>query len=128
MGDEDVDEVSHRIMAERQSAFVFDPVTTQEADGTWLSRYPGADWSVTGDTCEDAETRLYAEELVRMRDPETARWKSHAIVAYVENGPIAGVYEISLEDNERIMAAPDPNAALKDMIAELDRQRGPLPS
>ncbi|EUA65509.1 hypothetical protein I553_10806 [Mycobacterium xenopi 4042] len=75
-----------RIMAERNISFVFRPSITAQPDGTWIARYPGADWSVSGRDADEARRRLHAEELTRMRDPNHSEWKVNAVRRHLTEG------------------------------------------
>lgn len=90
-----------RIMLERDVAFHFDPLLTEQPDGSWVARYPGADWSVTGSDKEQAGQRLRAEILQRIGTPDAHKWKINAVRHHIENGPIVGVYEIPNADFDR---------------------------
>jgi hypothetical protein len=53
-----------------------------------------------------------------MRVPGAGDWQLAAVHAYLDRGPIDGLYEIDAE--HRIMASADPQASLDAVIAELD--------
>ncbi|QFS94607.1 hypothetical protein FIV07_27930 (plasmid) [Mycobacterium sp. THAF192] len=59
----------------------------------------------------------------RIRAADAVDWQTAAVHAYLENGPIPGVYEIDLDINERIMIATNPQAALNDVITNIERTR-----
>lgn len=111
------------IMRERRTAFVFQPQITEQPDHTWRAHYPAADWSVTAPTQDAARAKLEAEMRNRIRDEDAVDWQTAAVHTYLENGPIPGVYEIDLDTNERIMTATNPQAALNDVIANIERSR-----
>jgi hypothetical protein len=107
-----------RIMVERNVSFVFDPLISQQPDGAWLARYPGADWSVTADNADEARAQLRVEELRRMSDPEASSWKINAVRLHVEHGPVDGVYELDNTAADRAIQAGTP-AALDAEIAAI---------
>lgn len=109
-----------RVMAERDISFVFRPLMTEQPDGSYVARYPGADWSVTGPDSDQARTRLRDEELARIGDPTTADWKINAVRLHLSEGPIDGVYELSNETADRVIDAGTP-AALDAEIAAIER-------
>lgn len=109
------------IMRERGTAFVFSPRVMQEPDGSWRAQYPLAGWSVSADTETAARQALAA----RTRESKAGDdWQLDAVREHLDRGPIAGVYEIDLATNERIMAAENPQAALNEVVAGQDRIRG----
>jgi hypothetical protein len=93
-----------RIMVDRDISFHFQPVLTEQADGTWTAAYPASDWHASGATADAAREQLRAEELRRIGTPEATSWKINAVRQHVEHGPIPGVYELD-------------NAAADDAIA-----------
>ncbi|EUA36335.1 hypothetical protein I549_1923 [Mycobacterium avium subsp. avium 2285 (R)] len=111
-----------RLMAERNISFVFRPSITAQPDGTWIARYPGADWSVSGRDAEEARRALHAEELTRMRDPNNADWKVEAVRRHLTEGPIDGVYQLDNETADRVID-DGTQAALDAEIAAIDQQR-----
>lgn len=111
-----------RIMAERNISFVFRPSITAQPDGTWIARYPGADWSVSGRDADEARRRLHAEELTRMRDPNHSEWKVNAVRRHLTEGPIDGVYELDNETADQVINAGT-QAALDAEISAIDHRR-----
>ncbi|MCA4734127.1 hypothetical protein H8Z64_07185 [Mycobacterium avium subsp. hominissuis] len=83
-----------RLMIERNVSFVFRPSVAELPDGTWVARYPAADWSVMGCCSEEARQRLHAEQLSRMRGANHSDWKVEAVVRHFAEGPVTGVYEL----------------------------------
>jgi hypothetical protein len=62
-------------MAERNAAFIFRPIVSQQPDGSWRARYPGAEWSVTATSSTGATHKLHAaqaelNQLIRQLDGE----------------------------------------------------------
>lgn len=92
-----------RVMVERKVSFVFRPSVTEQSDGTWVARYPGADWSVSGRDADEARQRLHAEQLSRMGDSTYTDWKIEAVRQYLEDGPIDGVYALDNHTVDRVV-------------------------
>ncbi|CQD24577.1 hypothetical protein BN1232_06270 [Mycobacterium lentiflavum] len=109
-----------RVMVQRNVSFVFRPSVTEQADGNWIARYPGADWSVSGRDADEARQRLHAEQLSRMGDSTHADWKIEAVRQYLENGPIDGVYALDNDTVDRVVDAGTP-AALDAAVAAIDQ-------
>jgi hypothetical protein len=59
-----------RVMAERNAAFIFRPIVSQQLDGSWRACYPGAEWSVTAASSTAAAQKLHAAQLERLNDPD----------------------------------------------------------
>jgi len=106
-----------RIMIERNVTFVFKPLITEQPDGTWTARYPGADWSVTGDTEADARAQLRAEELRIIDTPAATDWKINAVREHFENGPVPGVHVLDNAAADRALAAGTPEAMSAEIAA-----------
>lgn len=119
MSTETQDELT-ALMLKRQAAFTFVPQLTRCEDGSWKARYPAADWSATGDTREAALARLHDAAFTRRGTQGENTWQLNAVRDHLTNGPVAGVYEIPLDVNERIMQSADPKAALDAVIKQLD--------
>ena len=111
------------LMLQRGVAYTFTPQVSQRDDGSWQARYPGANWTVTGDTRDDALAHLGAAVLEHRGTDHENIWQLHAVKTHITNGPVPGVYEIPLDVNERIMNSPDPQAALNSVIKEIDERR-----
>ncbi|UQB93086.1 MULTISPECIES: hypothetical protein [Mycobacterium] len=94
-----------RLMVERKISFVFRPCITERPDGTWVARYPAADWSVTGRDADEARQRLHAEQLARIRDPNRSDWKVDAVRRHFAEGPLDGVYELDNAVADRVIEA-----------------------
>lgn len=111
-----------RLMVERKISFVFRPCITEQSDGTWVARYPAADWSVTGRDVDEARECLRAEQLTRMRDPSYSDWKIEAVRQHFAAGPVDGVYEL---DNDIADCVVDTGtqAALDAAVAAIERRR-----
>lgn len=116
------------LMLQRQVAFTFVPQLTRCEDGQWQARYPAAGWSVTGETREAALNRLHDAALTRRGGHDENTWQLDAVLDHLTNGPVAGVYEIPLDVNERIMNSADPKAALDEVINQIDKGRPPIKS
>jgi hypothetical protein len=112
-----------RIMVDRNVSFVFQPLLTEQSDGTWVGRYPGADWSVTATSEHDARAQLRAEELRRVNTPDASRWKVNAVRQHIEHGPIAGVYELDNTAADRAIQAGTPEAMAAEIQA-VESSRG----
>ncbi|AYE99688.1 hypothetical protein C0J29_32520 (plasmid) [Mycobacterium paragordonae] len=110
------------ILRARGTAFVFRPLVTHH-EGVWRARYPGAEWSVSGNTRDEAASRLRDRALSGLTAGENRRWEDAAIQAAIEHGPLPGVYEIPMSEHEAIMASADPQAALDAALAVIDAQR-----
>lgn len=120
MADPDQQPDLDAIMRERGSAFVFSPQVAREPDGSWRAQYPVATWSVLASTESAAREALAA----RMRGPGAGGdWQVAAVHEHLTHGPVAGVYEIDLDTNERIMTADNPQAALNAVLASQDQVR-----
>jgi hypothetical protein len=105
-----------RIMIDRDVSFHFQPILTEQPDGTWIAHYPTADWTVTGTSEQDARAKLRAEELRLIGTPEATNWKINAVRQHIEHGPIPGVYELDNTAADRAIAAGTPQA----MNVEID--------
>lgn len=110
------------VMRDRGVCFVFTPVVTEQADGSFMAQYPGADWKVTAPDAETARQRLRDAEQDRMRNPANGDWQVAAIHKYLTQGPIPGVYEIDAETSAQIHASGD-ESKLDELLADIDRQR-----
>ena len=111
------------LMLQRGVAFVFKPQVSQCDDGSWHARYPGATWSVTGDTRDDALDHLGTTVLDNRGTDHETTWQITAVKEHLAHGPIPGVYEIPLAVNDDIMNSPNPQAALNDVIKTIDNAR-----
>jgi len=94
-----------RLMVERNISFVFRPSVDKQPDGTWVARYPCADWSVTGRHSDEARQRLHAEQFSRMREPDHSDWKVEAVCQHFAEGPVNGVYELDNDIADRVIDA-----------------------
>lgn len=110
------------LLRQRGTAFAFRPLVTHH-DGVWRATYPAADWSVSGNTHDEALARLHERALSGLVAGENQRWEDAAIRAALDHGPIPGVYEISISEHEAIMASADPPAALDAALAVIDAGR-----
>jgi hypothetical protein len=117
------DEEMTQLMIERGVAFTFRPHVSQLDDGSWQARYPGADWTATGASRDDAIANLGDAALNRRGTPDETSWQVAAVREHLARGPLDGVYEIPLDVNDRIMASKDPQAALTDVLDAIDAQR-----
>lgn len=109
-----------RVMVERNISFVFKPSVTEQPDGSWIARYPGADWSVSGGDAAEARQRLHAEELARMGDSTHADWKIEAVRQYLEKGHLEGVYALDNGTVDQVVDAGT-SAALDAALAAVER-------
>jgi hypothetical protein len=117
------DEEMTALMIERGVAFTFRPHVSQLDDGSWQARYPAADWTATGASRDDAIANLGDAALNRRGTPDETSWQVAAVREHLAHGPLGGVYEIPLDVNDRIMASTDPQAALTEVLDEIDAQR-----
>lgn len=115
-----------RIMLERNVAFHFETLLTEQPEGSWVARYPGADWSVTGSDKEQAGQRLRAEILQRIGTPDAHKWKINAVRRHIENGPIVGVYEIPNADFDRAVEVGTTEALDAVLAAARNRVKASL--
>jgi hypothetical protein len=111
------------LMLERGVAYTFVPQISLRGDDSWVAHYPAADWSVIGASREDALARLHDAALERRGTRNENVWQIVAVQNHLANGPVAGVYEIPLDVNERIMNSADPQAALDEVIEKIDSER-----
>ena len=110
-------------MAERNAAFIFRPIVSEQLDGSWRACYPGAEWSVTATSSTDATHKLHAAQLDRLTDPRSADWQLIALRQHLDHGPVPGVYEIPADRYQHITSSADPQAELNQLIRQLDAQR-----
>lgn len=110
-----------RVMVERNVSFVFKPCIIEQPDGSWLARYPGADWSVSGGDETAARQRLRAEQLARMGDSTHVDWKIQAVRQYLENGHADGVYVLDNDTVDQVIDAGT-SAALDAAVAAVDHR------
>lgn len=111
-----------RLMIERNVSFVFKPSVTEQPDGTWIARYPGAQWSVRGSDAQQARQRLHDEQLARMRDPAACDWKIEAVRQHFSEGPVEGVYALDNDITDRVLDVGTPGA-LEAAVAAIEQQR-----
>ncbi|WP_168710598.1 hypothetical protein [Mycobacterium intracellulare] len=111
-----------RLMVERNVSFVFKPAVTEQSDGTWVARYPGADWSVSGKDADQARQRLHDAQLAQMGDPDRRDWKITAVRQYLSHGPGEGVYALDNDITDRVLDDGTP-AALDAALAAIEQQR-----
>lgn len=105
------------------AVFVFRPIIEQRDERTWIARYPGADWSATGTSEDDARQQLHNTARARIGNPDNAAWRDTAIREHLARGPIPGVYELTREQNARIDNSTDPETALNHLLDEIDATR-----
>lgn len=103
-------------------SFVFMPVLTENQDGTWTARYPGASWDVTAPDEAGARQKLHDTQLKRIGDPDQGDWELAAVREYFAHGPIPGVYELDAETAARVHNPPN-EEELNKAIADIDRHR-----
>ncbi|MCH9732001.1 MAG: hypothetical protein K0U84_20400 [Actinomycetia bacterium] len=115
-----IDDELDALMAKHGVAYSFTPQVSERADGTWEARYPAADWSVTADTRESALAKLGDSLLERRGSDSEVDWQLAAVRRHLAEGPVPGVYAIPLEVNERIMNSADPQAALDEVLKQID--------
>ena len=108
------------LMQQRGVAFVFKPTLQRIDENTWQARYPAASWCGSGNTEDEAMASLRELMLAHTKPDD---WQLAAAREHLTNGPLAGVYEIPLEANERAMNSSNPKAALDALISEIDEQR-----
>lgn len=111
-------------MVERNVSFHFQPLLTEQPDSTWIARYPGAAWSVTGSSQADARARLRAEELRRVDTPDASAWKINAVRQHIDHGPIPGVVELDNAAADRAIRAGTPEAMNAELAAVDYRRHG----
>lgn len=120
------DELSE-LMQARGSAFVFQPQVVRE-ETCWRASYPGADWSVTGATHEEASARLYDDVDGRIQRHEVG-WQLCAVRQHIATGGVPGLYEIPRESHDLVMdiltefGPVAAQAALNDLIAAIEIRR-----
>lgn len=105
------------------AAFVFRPVIEQRDERTWVARYPGADWSATGTSEDDARNQLHKAARARIGNPNNSTWQDTAIHEHLARGPIPGVYELTREQNTRVDNSADPETELNRLLDEIDATR-----
>lgn len=110
------------LMRTTGTTFVFVPQITENEDGTWTARYPGADWDVSGPDESSARDQLGIEQRKRMGSGADDDWQIAALNLHLAEGPIAGVYELDAETAERVHNPPNFDA-LQAALAEIDEQR-----
>lgn len=108
------------LMQQRGVAFVFEPTVQRVDENRWEARYPAAIWCGSGTTEDEAKASLRELMLARTQSED---WQLTAAREHLKNGPLKGVYEISLEANDQVMASPNPKAALDALIKDIDEQR-----
>ncbi|WP_094287323.1 hypothetical protein [Mycobacterium lehmannii] len=107
----------------RQYAFHMEPQVEQRGE-SWAAMYPGADWSVSGTSADDA-LRLLGEEFIRRQnageDP-----LAYAEVVYRRHlrEPVAGVYAVDNELYRKLVHASAPERKRTIEKAESRRRLG----
>lgn len=111
-----------RLMVERNVSFVFRAVVTEQPDGTWVARYPGAQWSVRGRDAQHVRQLLLDEQIARMRDPSERDWKIAAVRQHFSQGPIDGVYVLDNNTVDHVLDAGTSDA-LDAALATVEQRR-----
>lgn len=112
------------MMRQRRVSFVFRPQVQQHSDGSWIARYPRADWSVTAGSPTAAVHRLREAERDRMGDSRNGQWQAEAARDHLQHPRTPGVYQLGADMSARITDSRTPEAALDEIIAELDGRGG----
>jgi hypothetical protein len=107
----------------RRYAFHMEP-QVEERGESWTATYPGADWSVSGNSRDEA-LRLLGEEFIRRQNAaEDPLAYAEGIYRRHLREPVAGVYAVDNELYRELVHAPAPERKRIIEKAELRRRLG----
>ncbi|SKT78109.1 Uncharacterised protein [Mycobacteroides abscessus subsp. massiliense] len=96
------------------------PQVLQDSDGSWRAQYPEADWSVRGDSEQNARAKLRDEFERRVQSGQTDTAPNDDLLRCHLANPIPGVYAIDRETYMEIRERPDFDEAINRLIEALD--------
>lgn len=101
-------------------AFHMDPQVVGGGE-SWTAAYPGADWSVTGRSPQEALERLGEEFVRRQNAGDDPLAYADAVYRRHLREPVPGVYAVDNELYRQLVRAPAPER--KRTIEEAERRR-----
>jgi hypothetical protein len=101
-------------------AFHMDPQVERTGE-SWRASYPGADWSVTGRSAQEALGRLGEEFVRRQNAGEEPLAYADAVYRRHLREPVPGVYAVDNQLYRQLVHAPA--AERKRTIEEAERRR-----
>jgi hypothetical protein len=104
----------------RRYAFHMDPQVTSTRD-TWTASYPGADWSVSGPSSQEALRRLGEEFVRRQNDGDDPLAYADQLYRRHLREPVPGVYAVDNELYRELVHAP--SAERQRTVKEAERRR-----
>jgi hypothetical protein len=104
----------------RRYAFHMDPQVHAHGE-SWTAAYPGANWSVSGSSSQEALQRLGEEFIRRENAGEDPLAYAEAVYRSHLREPVAGVYAVDNELYRELVHAPA--AERKRAIEEAERRR-----
>ena len=103
-----------------QYAFHLEPLVETSGD-SWTASYPGANWSVSGSSRQEALQRLGKEFIRRQNAGDDPLSHADAVYRRHLRNPVPGVYAVDNELYRALVHAPAPDR--ERAIREAERRR-----